>query len=178
MHENQCTTCEEIWKDVPGYEGFYAASNMGRIKRLCAGPGAREGRYLGFGDGHGYLVVHLSVNGRKQRSWIHSLVLLAFVGPYPDGMEIRHLDGNPLNNRLSNLVYGTHQENIQDTLAHGKTTQGERNPQAKLDYQKVAAIRRMHADGYSLGAIGERFGVTGSNIHCVVKGKTWLKNTG
>lgn len=44
---------------------------------------------------------------------IHTLVLLAWQGPKPDGMEVMHLDGNPANNRLENLKYGTHSENMQ-----------------------------------------------------------------
>ena len=50
---------------------------------------------------------------------MHMLVLLAFSGPRNDGLQTRHMDGNPANNTLSNLRYGTAKQNIQDQLVHG-----------------------------------------------------------
>lgn len=51
---------------------------------------------------------------------VHALVLAAFVGPRPPGMDVRHLDGNPANNLLENLAYGTRSENCMDALRHGR----------------------------------------------------------
>lgn len=58
-------------------------------------------------------------NGRHQNFCVHTLVMLAFVGPRPKGMHCRHLDGNPTNNSLSNLEYGTVTENQLDRARHG-----------------------------------------------------------
>lgn len=58
-------------------------------------------------------------NGKQEQSPIHVLVALAFHGPRPDGMEVRHLDGVRTNNRPENLSWGTHAENMQDAIAHG-----------------------------------------------------------
>ena len=69
-------------------------------------------------DTAGYLRVAL---GRHVYRRLHNLVLLAFVGPRPDGMEeIRHLNGIRTDNRLENLVYGTRSENQLDTVRHGR----------------------------------------------------------
>jgi HNH endonuclease len=57
--------------------------------------------------------------GRWKRFRLHSLVLECFVGPRPPGMECRHLDGNPSNNALENLAWGTRSENRADQVRHG-----------------------------------------------------------
>lgn len=71
--------------------------------------------------GRGYVGYMLAptVGGKVQRVWAHQAVMLAFVGPRPNGQEIRHLDGDPSNNRRSNLRYGTHAENMRDALDQG-----------------------------------------------------------
>jgi hypothetical protein len=63
--------------------------------------------------------VTLCSNGRQESWFVHQLVAAAFLGPRPDGLEVRHLDGDPLNNAVSNLAYGTRLENIQDKKRHG-----------------------------------------------------------
>lgn len=67
----------------------------------------------------GHLVLHLRRNYEFHTKHIHQLMLDTFVGPCPRGMECRHLDGNPLNNRIDNLVWGTRSENVQDMIGHG-----------------------------------------------------------
>lgn len=108
-------TASESWLPVPGYEGHYEVSDLGRVKshkrsspRILK-PGISTG---------GYPLVTLCLNGRA--TWlVHRLVMRAFVGAQPQGMETRHLDGNPTNNALSNLAYGSGSENQQDRLRHG-----------------------------------------------------------
>jgi hypothetical protein len=105
----------EQWRTVPGYED-YEVSDQGRVrsnKRRTPRirPAVREG---------GYLQVGLwSASGRHYFT-VHQLVMLAFVGPRPDELLTRHLDGEPSNNRLSNLAYGTPLENNLDTVRHGR----------------------------------------------------------
>lgn len=53
--------------------------------------------------------------------------MAAFAGPCPEGLEVRHLDGDPANNRLTNLCYGTHSENVQDSLRHGTHAQARKD---------------------------------------------------
>lgn len=50
---------------------------------------------------------------------VHQVVAEAFHGPRPAGMETRHRDGDVLNNRSDNLVYGTHGDNMDDAVRHG-----------------------------------------------------------
>lgn len=65
-------------------------------------------------------MVGLCVDYVREAKTIHGLVLAAFDGPRPDDLETRHLDGNPTNNRLSNLIYGTGTENQLDRVRHGR----------------------------------------------------------
>jgi len=108
---------EEQWRPVVGYEGDYEVSDLGRVWSRPR-KGTRGGlRKLVTAQAGGYLVIAL---GHEDRRYVHSLVLEAFVGPRPDGAEIRHLDGDPANARLDNLIYGTSGENKQDILRHGR----------------------------------------------------------
>lgn len=122
MAENQPTHTEE-WRPVPGHEGSYEVSNHGRVRSLDrtikTKAGVRKHR-------KGQMLTHMPNNMGYSRVGIsdkkvlvHHLVLDAFVGPRKPGQECRHLDGNPKNNQLSNLAWGTHSENINDKVTHG-----------------------------------------------------------
>jgi hypothetical protein len=76
-------------------------------------------------DSNGYRRVTLSSDSGRKGFCVHQLVMLAFVGPRPEGMEVRHLDGDKLNNALPNLRYDTHLENMRDLVRHG--THGKAN---------------------------------------------------
>ena len=87
-----------------------------------------KGRELKPGIGkNGYKLVVL---GRGNPRYIHSLVCEAFHGNRPEGKEVRHLDGNKLNNHKDNLSWGTRKENVADSIAHG-TFKGTENCNAK-----------------------------------------------
>jgi hypothetical protein len=104
----------ERWLSIPGFHGLYEVSDHGRIRSyVMFGPTtdrtAQTPRYLKFDESRGgYQSVRLK---RDSTFKVHRLVLLAFVGPVPDGKEVDHIDGNPRNNHLSNLRYVTHAEN-------------------------------------------------------------------
>lgn len=114
----------EVWVSVPGYESSYEVSNFGRVRSLRrrTARGWRGGRILkASAQGkQGYHIVGLSLNGSVRMRYVHHLVAEAFHGPRPVGLVVRHLDGNPANNRATNLVYGTYEENNQDTVNHGR----------------------------------------------------------
>ncbi len=80
--------------------------------------------------------------------------------------QVRHLDGNPSNNHVSNLKWGSVAENSEDTLRH------ERNRRAKLKSAQVLAIRRRASDGNGM-ELSRAYGVNISTILAVVRGKTW-----
>lgn len=113
------------WKDIPGYEGVYQASDEGEIKSLSG----RFGRPLILRPGRakrtGHYQVVLTKPGtelqrlRRRTMTVHALVMLTFVGPLPAGAETRHIDGDVTNNHLANLRYGSRSENQRDSVRHG-----------------------------------------------------------
>ncbi|WP_084501480.1 NUMOD4 motif-containing HNH endonuclease [Nocardia xishanensis] len=118
----------ERWSDIPGYEGYYQASDQGRIKSLRRTilrangiPQTVKERILRPGrlsSGHLHVALNAPDKSIKTRR-VHQLVMLAFVGPTPEGLEICHNDGNHENNRLDNLRFDTHAENMRDVIRHG-----------------------------------------------------------
>lgn len=114
----------EIWKPVVGYEGIYEVSNRGRVRRILAGPGTWPGRMLTPSeDTKGYMNVRLL----NKPARLHRIVAMAFLGP-SDLPLVRHLDGDPANNTLENIAWGTHQDNTDDRVRHGRTTNADRPP--------------------------------------------------
>ena len=117
----------ESWLPVVGFEGCYEVSDLGRVRSLdrtvnrCGHAVRLRGRQLSMGGVHpsGHIYVHLHADGRDATHQVHRLVMAAFVGPCPEGMEVRHLNGDPADNRLENLTYGTRAENSVDQVAHG-----------------------------------------------------------
>ncbi len=85
----------------------------------------------------GHLFVMLSVGGEAKHMLVHRLVLFAFVGPAPEGMECRHLNGDPQDNRLENLCWGTHSQNGLDAAKHGVLRT------SRLTNEQIRQIRRM-----------------------------------
>jgi len=122
----------EKWAWVVGHEGRYDVSSLGRVRTYYKSFG-RNGRRLvdypvdflwpNIGpQGYGRIGIHV---GTSSSVSLHSLVLAAFVGPRPNGAEILHGDGDPSNNELVNLRYGTQEENTKDWVRHardGKTS--------------------------------------------------------
>lgn len=103
----------EIWKDIPGIEG-YQASNLGRIRSVRV--------LVLVPDRQGY--VHASVLREKRprkndRMFVHALVASAFIGPKPEGMQVNHINGVRNDNTISNLEYLLPQENIRHSFSLG-----------------------------------------------------------
>ncbi|WP_418344921.1 NUMOD4 motif-containing HNH endonuclease [Rhodococcus pyridinivorans] len=118
----------EVWKSAPGWEGIFEVSNLGRVRSLPritvrknGTPCSVRGRILRpyrKSSGHLSLSVPKRAGGQGRMS-VHALVAEAFLGPRPDGHEIRHLDGNPSNNQVTNLAYGTRTDQRFDDVRNG-----------------------------------------------------------
>lgn len=168
---------EPIWKPIPGHE-FYEASDDGQIRsvdRLIPLPNGFVRRHRGRvlrpatkKDGHQGVML-----GQYAWGQVHRLVMAAFVGPCPDGMECRHLNGNPADNRLENLAWGTSAENKADTVRHGTVTRGERNGSSRLTEGVVLEMREMRRAGQTFPAIAARFGVPRATVMHAVTGYSW-----
>lgn len=174
----------ETWKAVPGHEGRYEVSDLGRVRSLdrvverrlgrkgsenviCRVP--TKGRVLRPGRAaNGYLTV--SLGGRS--FCVHDLVLRAFVGPPPAGMEACHEDGHRPNVALSNLRWDTRKANIADQDRHGTKAVGTKKPWAKLTEETVRQVRSLKGK-HSQSKLAKMFGVSPSAIQSVHDGRTW-----
>lgn len=135
MTDNQTNEpVDERWLPIPGFEGYYEVSDYGQVRsvdRRVIGPirpGQRrthKGRVLRdysttpadrLSDRR---MVTLCVDGGRRYMQVHALVMLAFVGPRPAGMQICHGNGDGTDNRLSNLRYGSASDNTFDMVRHG-----------------------------------------------------------
>ena len=120
--------------------------------------------------------VDLCFDGGRARHLIHRLVLLAFVGSCPEGMECRHFpDRDSTNNRLGNLQWGTRSDNHRDAFFHGTAClKGERSGRSKLTEDEVRLIRKFYKKReVTLQSLADRFGVGIVAIHGIVHRKTW-----
>lgn len=115
-----------MWLDVCGYEGLYEVSDQGQVRSkdrtvvTRSGPRRYSGRLLtNCLDQGGHYRVTLSQQGKLKSIEVHLLMMRAFKGLPKDDQEIRHLNGNKKDNRLSNLAYGTKSENQLDCRLTG-----------------------------------------------------------
>ncbi len=181
MPSSKHTTSVE-YRSIPGYPGYRIGddasvwtqrSRNGKGKHGCEW--RRLNPYLGA---VGYYVVGLRVDGHQysQLKYVHRLMLEAFVGPCPVGMESCHYDGDRTNNVLSNLRWDTRKANIEDRARHGRMNMpnGSRHFRAKLTEADIPEIRKLSRSGLYPWEIADVFGVTKSTIRVVLKGQAWI----
>lgn len=135
-----CDTCAQqlvLWRPVVGFEGYYEVSDYGQVRSVDRTVQYSDGRVRRYpaqelsatphGNHCGHLSVSLSRNGRSRGYLVHQLVLRAFVGPPPAGMESLHDNDMPTDNRLLNLSYGTRSDNTRDQVRNGRHNQASKN---------------------------------------------------
>ena len=175
---------KENWKAIPGFEGYYEVSDLGRVKsldrELVQRNGVKQcfkGQILKPGETtHGRLTVSLRKKEKKKTYKVHILVALSFLGERPEGYHVCHLDGNVKNNKLSNLRYDTKSENEID-----RYRQGKKAGSAKLSIKQVLEIRRLYATGdCTYKELSDIYGVSKSNIGFIVRREyfSWLNDDG
>lgn len=155
----------EIWKDIPGYEGRYQASSLGKVRRLV--PNIAELKTYPNKKKKGYEQLVLCKDGVKTKCRVHQLVARTFLGEKPPGQIVRHLDGNPSNNAIDNLAYGTASDNKRDDLWLNQTRV------AKIKPEYLTDIRARIARGETYVSIARDYGVNGECISAIAKGRTW-----
>ena len=161
------------WRLVPGWEKF-AVSNCGDVFDI-------ETKKL------------LHTTGRKPQVWLKigptfrtaspgRLVLEAFVGPCPNGMECCHYDDNPFNNHITNLRWGTDKDNALDKVRNGRGflgdhhKPGDENPHSILTEEYVLEAKKLRSldkKTWTWKKLGNRYGVSMYAIRLAVIGKNW-----
>ncbi len=179
----------ERWREVVRYEGFYRVSDKGRVKslarevftvdkkgrertRISPGKMLKQHPINNITD---HLKVGLCKNGKTEEIQVHRLVLEAFIGPCPTGMESCHNNDQADDNRVNNLRWDTRSNNTFDKYKNKGVNQaiGERSGMAKLTEEKVLEIRKLASRGLMYKDIAVRFDVCAWMISCIVRRKYW-----
>ena len=157
----------EHWKPVRDCPD-YCVSDLGHVRSERRG----RPRLIGniWADGYRRVWLYPSGDGRRERKYyrvvgIHQLVLQTFVGPCPAGCECRHLDGNPLNNRLSNLAWGTRAENAADASRQARL----KTP--NVSEEMIAAIRVDREAGLTYRRLCEKYGLGVRPVRRALRGR-------
>lgn len=148
-----------IWKPVTGYEGFYAVSADGQVKRLGGSPKCKRDRILKQArHPQGYRQVALSKDGKPATRLVHQLVAEAFIAPCPPNMEVNHINGDKTDNRVGNLEYVTRSGNTSHAYNTGLRRRlcGRKNPNARITDEQEGMIVTSYV--HALSDLG---GVTG-----------------
>ena len=159
------------YRNIPGFPGYrvgddgsvWSSRNYGRDperwRRLK--PTVKRGKVP-------YLVVGLRAGstGPVSALHVHSLVLGAFGPARPEGCICCHNDGDPANNRIGNLRWGTYASNSADTRKHGRQW-------SKLQPKDILELRRMAREGVAQPRLAERFGISQATVSRIILGKAW-----
>ena len=164
---------QEVWKDIPGFEGAYQASSLGRIRSVERRiPSIFNGEPCTRRVGGKVLKLcraksgHLRVDLGKmlRHAPVHVLVAITFIGPRPQGLEISHRDGDPANNAANNLRYDTRTGNLLDRYLAGGTL-------GKLRLSELSAIQKRIEEGKTTIEIAREFSVSKGTINRIKRGE-------
>lgn len=145
---------QEIWKDIPGYEGYYQISSCGNVKSLpkikkifCEKEYITKEKILGVDkNSRGYKRIWLSKEGKRKRIFVHRMVAETFI-PNPDDKPcVNHIDCNIENNNVNNLEWCTKKENSEHAVKLGRTKWTE---EQKINQRKKFAKFKKSVIGIS-----------------------------
>lgn len=156
----------ERWTWVPGLEGKYQVSSLGRVAN-------NRGRVLKpYRGGTTSQCPYYKVNlwdglGGRIAVYVHQLVAWAFLGDQPKGTQVHHKDGRWHNNAAHNLAY------VDPAEHYASHRQGEANSQAILTEREVREIRRQLGKGARGTEVARKYGVAPQTIYSIKSGRTW-----
>lgn len=122
---------------------------------------------------YGHTIIEVLRDGRRVKRPLHRLILEAFVGPCPSGMEACHGPGGKFDNRPCNLRWDTHEANIRDKAAHGTQAYGEQSSAAKITEVQAATVIALSQATKDQKWIAQITGVGHGSVHQIAKGKQW-----
>jgi len=162
----------EKWKPVVGFEGLYEVSSRGTVRRVGGGGGAVVGRVLKTSSIRpgGYPTVSLFKDRKRFQPAVHILVASAFLGARPDGLHVHHIDHDPSNPCVENLVYVTRSQNMRHALNANRCSR----------YFDVETVKRIGEEvrWFPDAFLAEKYGVSIGNINLIRKGRSWSHVTG
>jgi hypothetical protein len=174
------TTQQEIWKPIPGWDGYYEISNLGNVMRcyrIVFKP--RRLKYKSqiikpWKDRNGYLLVTLRRLDERRHMQVHRIVATVFIDNPDNKPQINHNDCNKTNNIYSNLQWVTQNENMKHASDNGLLAIGERNKSSKLNTDNVLKIKELIKCGTRVMDVHKEFSfVTPSAIRNIKNNITW-----
>jgi hypothetical protein len=172
----------EDWRDIPGWEGFYQVSNLGRVRsldRVVRGGGVvpvrlRRGKVLKqLRLATGYMAVRLQRDGQSYCKRVHRIVCKVFHGPQPSELhEVAHADGTRDNNAATNLRWATKSENALDRIALGLPAAS-----GTTSVAQAKIIKRLLGTDMMKKDIAEIVGVSKNVVSQISRGKSWAHLT-
>lgn len=166
-----------LW--VPGFEGRYEVSDDGIVySHMNMGNHKWQVDYrrpLSLKPNkYGYVVINLlAKDGLINPRSVHSMVMQAFVGQRPKGMDIRHMNGVRHDNRLINLRYGSRAENMADAKSHGTMRIEEKHHAVKVTREDAIKIIARCRSGEVQRSIALDYGLTQQGVSDILNGRCW-----
>lgn len=179
---------DELWLPIPGYNGKYYASNLGRIRSseqtimhcprgVWLERTIKERVLKTNSDRHGYKRTTLTLDKNSLPWLVHRLVAITWI-PNPDDLPcVNHIDAVKFNNRIENLEWVTHAGNMAHAarmgLMHNPSGPGMKSPASKLTDECVMSIKRRLEAGEKPGSISLDYPVGESAIYEIRAGRSW-----
>lgn len=170
---------EEIWKDVPGYEGKYKISNKGNLIKLSHY--SKKGRYYPesivptFKNYKGYIQIYLFDNNQRKTTTIHRLIAKAFISNPDNKDQINHKNGIKDDNRIENLEWCNQSENMRHAFDTGlkEGLPGEKNGRATLSQETVDLVKTKYNNGEKLPDISKELNISLGKLRTIIYGLSW-----
>lgn len=168
---------KEVWKDIPGYEKFYQASNTGKVRSIDRIINNRK--YVGVVlkpvvNEWGYKIIVLTKLGKKKNTRVHRVIAKTFIKNTNNKPCVNHKDGDKTNNHVDNLEWCTHKENSKHAVKTNLILTGEDSKSSKLTKKQVLEIRRLYKNGeMSVVEISKKYNVFHNTISSIVNRRTW-----
>jgi hypothetical protein len=166
------------WRPIPRFPN-YAASDQGGLRRIRTYDGNPTCKDCKPRMKRGYLQAHLCQDGRASDEGMHRLVWEAFRGEIPQGLQINHLNGVKIDNRLDNLELCTisgnalHRFRVLGHRGPNAPSPGSRNGAAKLCESDIPVIRQLCADGMRQKDVGAKYGISQRAVSLIARGEMW-----
>ena len=174
---------DEIWKEIPGFEGHYEVSSKGAVRSLNrrnAYGRNRRGKLLKLTTHpQGYKRVTLCKDGIHFERRVHVLMLEAFVGPRPTNYDACHTNDIPDDNRLENLRWDSKSQNRLDSVRNGthavsfRPQIGQKHYKAKVSDADVLRIREALLFGADRKDISSTHGISLNSVHQIATRRSW-----